>query len=90
MQIWYITNQKSSEPAGEGAVHCIVIMNIGDDNVDNDQHDGGGGGHSVHCVQISNIWCGLSLGAADDFLGVALVEHIDKRLIFGIDYGTNR
>ena len=29
-------------------------------------------------------------GAGDDFLGVSLVEYIDKRLIFGVGNSTNR
>ncbi len=50
----------------------------------------GGGGHSVHYVEISKF-C-TDFGAGDDFhfLGVDLVEYIDKRLIFGLGYSTNR
>ncbi len=29
-------------------------------------------------------------GAGDDFLGVDLVEYIDKRCMFGLDNTTNR
>ncbi len=34
------------------------------------------------------FWSGF--GAGDDFLGVALVESIDKELIFGVGSSTNR
>ena len=40
-------------------------------------------------LKIGNFGATLAL-PGDDFLGVALVETIDKRLIFGIDTTTNR
>ena len=45
---------------------------------------GGGGGHFVHVVENWKFWG--DFGAGDDFLGVALVDYIDKRLLFGLDY----
>ena len=39
-------------------------------------------------VEIPKFW--TRFGAGDDFLGVALVETIDKRLIFGLDSMCNR
>ena len=63
---------------GEGAVDSNVgfIQDIG----------GGGGGH--HFDEISKFWS--DFGAVNDFLGVALVDYIDKRSIFGLGYSTNR
>ena len=49
---------------------------------------GGGGGHSVHFVEILKFWS--DLGAGVDFLGVALVQSIDKGSVFGLGYSTNR
>ena len=49
----------------------------------------GGGAHSVQNFKISKIletlWC-----SGDDFLGVALVEYIDKRLILDLETAINR
>ena len=42
----------------------------------------------VRFVEILKFYA--DFGAGDDFLGVALVEYIDKRLIFGIDSMLNR
>ncbi len=51
------------------------------DNVDN-------GGHSVHFVENWKFWTGFAAG--DDFLGVALVDYIDKRSIFGFETTINQ
>ncbi len=42
----------------------------------------------VISLDFSKFW--TDFGAGDDFLGVALVESIDKRLIFGIETTINR
>ena len=42
----------------------------------------------VHFVENSKV--GGHFGAGDDFLGVDLVETIDKRLILCLDTTTNR
>ncbi len=60
---------------------------IVDGNDDNDDY-GGGGGHFVHFVEILKFWS--DLGAGVDFLGVALVEYIDKGSMFGLDTASNR
>ncbi len=61
----------------ETRIFNVVVGN----NVDN-------GEHSVHFVEN---WKFLGdFGAGDDFLGVALVESIGKRLIFGLDTMSNR
>ena len=39
-------------------------------------------------LKFPKFWS--DFGAGDDFLGVALVEYIDKRLIFGLGNSTNR
>ena len=69
---------KASEPEGEGAVDCNVV---GSNTVDN-------GGGRDHFVEISKFWIGFCAG--NDFLGVALVESIDKGSIFRLDYSTIR
>ena len=66
---------------GPIALETRIFNVVGGNNIDN-------GGHSVHFVE-NWIFSG-DFGAGDDFLGVALVETIDKRLIFGIDNTTNR
>ncbi len=48
----------------------------------------GGGNHSVHFFEIPKFW--TVFGAGDDFLGVALVEYIDKGSIFGLESRTYR
>ena len=42
----------------------------------------------VHFDENLKFWG--DFGAGDDFLGVDLVETIDKRLIFGLDSMCNR
>ena len=42
----------------------------------------------VILLKFPKFWGGS--GAGDDFLGVALVESIDKRSIFGLDSMPNR
>ncbi len=37
-----------------------------------------------------NGWIGDSSGSGDDFLGVALVDYIHKRLIFDFETMANR
>ncbi len=39
-------------------------------------------------LKFRKFWGGS--GAGDDFLGVALVESIEKRSIFGVGSSTNR
>ncbi len=59
-------------------------------NVDNDGIDriGGHFGHSVHFVEISKFWG--DFGAGDDFLGVDLVESIDKGSVIWLGSMCNR
>ncbi len=73
---------KASEPSGEGAVDCIVVG-----NVDNDEDDSGGG-QSVHFGEISKFSTGFAAG--DDFLDPSRVESINKRLVFELETATNR
>ena len=40
-------------------------------------------------MKFRNFGATLAL-AVNDFLGVALVDYIDKRSIFGLGYSTNR
>ncbi len=79
-----------SEPSGEGV---IVFNVVGGNLVDigplgNNDDIGGGWNLSVHFVEIPKFWS--DFGAGDDFLGVALVESIDKRSIFDLHYSTDR
>ena len=39
-------------------------------------------------LKVCKFWG--DFGAGDDFLGVALVDYIDKGLLFGVDTTTNR
>ena len=39
-------------------------------------------------LNFRKFW--TDFGAGDDFLGVALVEYIDKRSIFDLHYSTKR
>ncbi len=61
----------------------MVVAAVG--NIDIGNGSDGVGGHFVEILKILGVF-----GAGDDFLGVALVESIDKRLIFGLGNGTNR
>ena len=58
--------------------------------IDNVGIDGSGGyfGHSVLFVENSKIL--TDFGPVGHFLGVGLVESIDKRLIFGLSNSTIR
>ncbi len=57
----------------------LLVVMINDDI-------GNGGGN--HFDEIPKFW--TDFGAGNDFLGVALVEYIDKRWMFGLDNTTNR
>ncbi len=73
----------------EGAVRRSLVIVIVDIIGGNDNGIDDIGNHVLLFVQISKFW--TDFGAGDDyFLGVALVEYIDKRLIFGLGNSTNR
>ncbi len=74
---------QASEPSGEGAVSCHSWR---DGHVDDDADEDAGGGS--HFGEISKFWTGFAAG--NYFLDPYRVELIDKRLIFDLDYSTNR
>ncbi len=75
----------ASEPPGEGAVIIDICYYVDDIIVD---IDGNSGVSYDSFVKICSS--DIDLGRQIRILGVALVEYIDNRSMFGLDTTTNR